>query len=66
VFANARAFDADSLRLAFDLLERASVAVAPGVDFGAAGEGWLRLSCTAAEPVLEEALARIGDALRAR
>jgi aspartate/methionine/tyrosine aminotransferase len=63
LFADARAFGADSRRLAFDLLERAHVAVTPGVDFGAAGEGWLRLSLSAPDAQIEEALARIGRAL---
>jgi aspartate/methionine/tyrosine aminotransferase len=63
VFADARAFGADSRRLAFDLLERAHVAVTPGVDFGAAGEGWLRFTLSAPDEAIEEALARIGHAL---
>lgn len=63
VFADARAFGADSRRLAFDLLERAHVAVTPGVDFGAAGEGWLRFTLSAPDEAIEEALARIGRAL---
>jgi aspartate/methionine/tyrosine aminotransferase len=63
VFADARAFDADSRRLAFSLLEQAHVAVTPGVDFGAAGEGWLRFSCAASEETLREALERLGRAL---
>ena len=41
------------------MLEEAHVAVTPGVDFGAAGEGYLRFSCTAAEAEIDEALARI-------
>jgi aspartate/methionine/tyrosine aminotransferase len=63
VFADARAFGADSRRLAFDLLERAHVAVTPGVDFGAAGEGWLRFTLSAPDAAIAEALARIGRAL---
>lgn len=63
VFADARAHGADSRRLAFDLLERAHVAVTPGVDFGAAGEGWLRFTLSAPDAAIEEALARIGRAL---
>ena len=63
VFADARRFDADSRRLSSRLLEQAHVAVTPGVDFGAAGEGYLRFSCTAAEADIGEALARIGRAL---
>jgi aspartate/methionine/tyrosine aminotransferase len=64
VFADARAFGADSRRLAFDLLERAHVAVTPGVDFGSAAEGWLRFSLSAPDAAIEEALARLARALR--
>jgi aspartate/methionine/tyrosine aminotransferase len=64
VFADARAFGADSRRLAFELLERAHVAVTPGVDFGAAGEGWLRFSLSAPDAAIEEALARLARTLR--
>ena len=64
VFADARRFGADSRALASRILEHAHVAVTPGVDFGAAGEGWLRFSCTAPEPELREALARIAPVLR--
>jgi aspartate/methionine/tyrosine aminotransferase len=63
VFADARRFGSDSRRLAFSLLEEAHVAVTPGVDFGAAGEGWLRFSCAASEETLREALDRLGRAL---
>jgi len=59
VFADARSVDADSRRLAFALLERAHVGVAPGVDFGEAGEGWLRFCCAASEATIEEALQRL-------
>jgi aspartate/methionine/tyrosine aminotransferase len=63
VFADAHAFGSDSLRLAFDLLERAEVGTAPGIDFGAAGEGWLRFCCAASEEAIEEALERLGRVL---
>jgi aspartate/methionine/tyrosine aminotransferase len=65
VFADARAFGADSRRLASDLLERAHVAVTPGVDFGPAGEGWLRFSLSAPDAAIEAALARLASALPA-
>jgi aspartate/methionine/tyrosine aminotransferase len=64
VFADARRFASDSSRLASDILENARVAVTPGVDFGNAGEGWLRFSCTTTEAELREALARLADFLR--
>jgi aspartate/methionine/tyrosine aminotransferase len=44
VFANARHVDADSYRLAFDILEKARVGVSPGIDFGNNAEGYLRFS----------------------
>ena len=63
VFADARDFGTDSLRLAFLLLERAQVGAAPGIDFGAAGEGWLRFCYAASEAAIEEALARLARVL---
>jgi aspartate/methionine/tyrosine aminotransferase len=63
VFADARAFGADSRKLAFEILERAGVGVTPGVDFGAAGEGWLRFCYAASEASLEQALERLARVL---
>ncbi len=63
VFADARAFGEDSLALAFTLLERARVGVCPGVDFGAAGEGWLRFCCAASEESIAAALERLARVL---
>jgi aspartate/methionine/tyrosine aminotransferase len=63
VFADARAFGQDSLRLALLLLERAGVGAAPGIDFGAAGEGWLRFCCAASEAAIGEALERLARVL---
>jgi aspartate/methionine/tyrosine aminotransferase len=63
VFADARAFGADSVALASALLERAHVACTPGVDFGAAGEGFLRFCYAASEDAIEEALARMQPVL---
>ncbi len=44
VFVNARHLSKDSYGLAFDILEQAHVGVAPGIDFGENGEGYLRFS----------------------
>jgi aspartate/methionine/tyrosine aminotransferase len=60
VLADARRFDSDSRRLAARILEEAHVAVTPGVDFGAAGEGFLRFCYASSDDALREALARIG------
>ncbi len=66
VFADARAFSNDSLALAFELLERIQVATTPGIDFGEAGEGFLRFSCATAEADIVEALERLGAYLSRR
>ena len=63
IFADARAFDSDSLRLAYRLLERAKVGITPGVDFGEAGEGWLRFCYANSEAAIHEALERLARAL---
>ena len=63
VFADARAIGGDSRALAFDLLERAGVALTPGVDFGAAGEGFLRFSYAAADETIRRAAERLREAL---
>jgi len=44
VFANAKHLSNDSYTLAFDILQNAHVGVAPGIDFGSNGEGYLRFS----------------------
>jgi aspartate/methionine/tyrosine aminotransferase len=44
VFANAKHIGLDSYQLAFDILDKARVGVAPGIDFGSRGEGYLRFS----------------------
>lgn len=42
-----------------ELLESASVVVAPGTGYGAEGEGYVRISLTVADDRLEEAMSRI-------
>lgn len=64
IFADARAFASDSRALAFELLERAKVAVTPGIDFGETGEGWLRFSYAASDDDILEGLARLAAFLR--
>lgn len=48
----------DSARFTADLLRQTGVALAPGVAFGAAGEGYVRLCFAATEATLADALAR--------
>ena len=63
VLADARRFGSDSLALAYRLLERAHVAVAPGIDFGDSAEGMLRFCYAASDEDIEEALERLARVL---
>lgn len=54
----------DSRSVAFDILEKAHVAVTPGIDFGSEGEGHLRFSYTAPIEKIEEGIGRIGEYLQ--
>ncbi len=56
------ALGGDSTALCFDLLEQEGVALVPGAAFGV--EGHLRLSFAAADPVLQDAAARLAAAGR--
>lgn len=57
-------FGGSSAQFAEHLLERAGVVVTPGRGYGEAGEGYFRISLTYPEARLQEAMARIEDALR--
>lgn len=59
VFAEARVWGEDSLDLSRRLLEQAHVSVAPGVDFGLGGEGFLRFSYAASLERLAEGMSRL-------
>ena len=55
----------DSLDLAKQLVTRHGVAVAPGVAFGSAGEGWLRVCFAQSAGLMERAMQRLRDGIRA-
>jgi aspartate/methionine/tyrosine aminotransferase len=64
VLADARGIGCtDSYQLAFDILEKAKVAVAPGIDFGSNAEGFLRFSYANSLDNIERAFARLGHYL---
>jgi aspartate/methionine/tyrosine aminotransferase len=64
VLADARGIGCtDSYKLAFDILEKAKVAVAPGIDFGSNAEGFLRFSYANSLDNIERAFARLGHYL---
>ena len=60
MLVNARHLNPDSFRLAFDILERAHVAVTPGIAFGTNAEGYLRFSYANSLENIEEGLKRLG------
>jgi aspartate/methionine/tyrosine aminotransferase len=58
VFANARRFCDDSVKFAKELLENTGVSVTPGIDFGPASEGYIRLSYTTPADRISEGMDR--------
>jgi aspartate/methionine/tyrosine aminotransferase len=66
VFANARRFSMDSYKLAFDILAQARVGCAPGIDFGANGEGYLRFSYANSMENIAEGMDRLETYFRKR
>lgn len=66
VFVDASDISPDSYSLAFDILEKAHVAVTPGIDFGQGGEGYLRFSYAASVADIEEGMKRLGEYLNMR
>lgn len=59
VLANARHISSDSYALAFDILDKVGLAVAPGIDFGANAEGFLRFCYATSMENIEEGMARL-------
>jgi len=54
----------DSFDFCKRLLMDTKVGLAPGVAFGAGGEGSVRICYAAERPIVEEAMARLGMVLR--
>jgi aspartate/methionine/tyrosine aminotransferase len=63
ILANAKKFSKDSYRFAFDILQEAKVAVAPGIDFGTNAEGYLRFCYANSLENIEEGMNRLGKYL---
>ena len=66
VLGNIRAFSRDSYRTAFDILKRAHVGVAPGIDFGRNCEGYLRFSYANSLENIREGMNRMEQYLKER
>jgi len=64
VFCDARKFTSDSYAFAFDILEKAHVGVTPGIDFGSAGEGFIRFSYANSIENIKKALDRLENYLQ--
>jgi aspartate/methionine/tyrosine aminotransferase len=64
VFVNVKKFCSDSLRFAFEVLANAHVGVAPGIDFGPSGEGYVRFSYASAADRIHEGVERLGRFLK--
>ena len=62
-FPNIKSFGKSSAQMAILLQEEAGVALLPGTDFGAFGEGYLRISYANSIVNINEALARMEDVL---
>lgn len=63
VLVNAKPYGLESLKLSYDLLENAKVAVTPGIDFGKNAEGYIRFSYANSLKNIEEGMDRIEDYL---
>ncbi len=64
IFVNAGHISSNSYELAFDILEKAGVALAPGIDFGEQGEGYLRISYANSMENLAEGARRLENYIK--
>jgi aspartate/methionine/tyrosine aminotransferase len=64
--ARAKHISSNSYELAFEMLEKAGVGVAPGIDFGGNAEGYLRFSYANSLENITEGLQRIEEFLKDR
>ncbi|PIN75068.1 aromatic amino acid aminotransferase [Candidatus Woesearchaeota archaeon CG10_big_fil_rev_8_21_14_0_10_37_12] len=58
-FSNISHISKNSKKFAFDLLKKQKVAAVPGIDFGSAGEGYMRFSFATKLSIIEKALNRL-------
>ncbi|MGE5398442.1 MAG: pyridoxal phosphate-dependent aminotransferase [Chitinophagales bacterium] len=61
---NVKKYTTDSYRFAFEILEKAKVAVTPGIDFGDNCEGYIRFSYANSLTNIKEGLNRLEDFLK--
>ncbi len=66
VLANTRHLSDDSYKLALEILEKAKVAVTPGIDFGPGAEGHIRFSYATSLEDIKEGCSRLRQWLNSR
>ncbi len=66
IIVDARYIEPSSYRLALDILDKAYVAVTPGIDFGRHAEGYLRFSYANSLENIKEGIKRLGEYLDGR
>jgi (5-formylfuran-3-yl)methyl phosphate transaminase len=59
VFVNVSRYTDSVYQFAFQVLEEAGVAITPGIDFGAHGEGFIRISYCNSMANIEEGMSRL-------
>ncbi|NLK62282.1 MAG: pyridoxal phosphate-dependent aminotransferase [Fusobacteria bacterium] len=59
-----REYTDNSLKFAYEILEKAKVAVTPGIDFGSNLEGFIRISYATSTENIIEGIRRIGDYIK--
>ena len=64
VLGNIKTFTRDSYAFAFDILHRAHVGIAPGIDFGTNCEGYLRFSYANSLENIREGMNRLEHYLK--
>ncbi len=60
----AKKFNGSSVKLAYDILEKAHVGITPGSEFGSQAEGFLRISYATSMEHLQEGMRRLGEYIK--
>ena len=66
MLVNAKHLASSSYELAFEILDKASVGVTPGIDFGKNAEGYLRLSYANSIENIKDGLRRLENFIKNR
>lgn len=61
IFLNVSEIDMNSVELAYDILNKVGVGVAPGIDFGDEGEGYLRFSYATSAELIQVGMEKLRE-----